>query len=285
MNGWQNLKLSGDEVVTWIVEKDVFSEKCFDEMVAHLQKTATPYHVVRVIPFIHEIDGKVPKVEGPCVVYGSIGVQKLAEKHGWTPGIWPMGDELLLQLGPLHRYLLNWPASFMKLSAVQEWIDNPFSSYDRRLDKFFIKPNADTKQFAGTVLNKADFAAWLANMNSIGYLEDNDFQVMVSAVKADMGCEWRTVIVNGKISSCSLYRQYQSVMPERHILPEVEELILKAHADSLDYLPAVYAVDVCQVGDDFKIVEYNTFNSAGLYECNVAKIIDDINSFVGVGEQ
>lgn len=42
----------------------------------------------------------------------------------------------------------------------------------------------------------------------------------------------------------------------------------------------VYVVDVCQVGDGFKIVEYNTFNSASLYDCDVAKIIDDVNEFV-----
>jgi hypothetical protein len=48
--------------VTWILESNVFAETCFDRMVAHLQGNSIPHHIIRVIPFLHEIEGKVPDV-------------------------------------------------------------------------------------------------------------------------------------------------------------------------------------------------------------------------------
>lgn len=260
-------------MVTWIIEKDVFAHECFDQMVRYCETTNTPHHVVRVVPFIHEIDGPVPDVSGPVVVYGSIGVQKLAAKHGWTPGVFTDPETFNYEtyrdwLGDL---LLNPDCVKMPLSQVATYLA------DKGMEQFFIKPNGDTKEFAGTVLSRERFGSWLENMNSIGYLSDNDFDVVLSSPKA-LGCEWRVVVVDGQISSASLYRQYQRVMPERHILPEVEQIVAEAHDR---FIPApVYVIDVAQAGDEFKVIEYNTFNSAGFYACDVEKVMRDVGRYV-----
>lgn len=262
-------------MVTWILEANVFAETCFDEMVAHLKATSTPYHVVKVVPFVHEIEGKVPEVSGPVVVYGSIGIQKLARKHGWTPGVWT-DTEAFSEVGAakhLGDMMLNARGNAVEFSAVSDYL-KLFYHPDA---EFFIKPNTDTKEFAGTTMRAAEFEAWKDKLISIGYLDNNDFAVIVAPAQK-VGCEWRVVVVDGKISDYSLYKQYQRVMPERHILPEVEALVYEAMAK---FQPApVYVIDVAQVGDEFKVIEFNTFNSAGLYACDVTKIIDDINSFL-----
>lgn len=258
--------------VTWVLENDVFSEACFTEMVEHLKVLAIPYHIVRVIPFVHEIDGEVPQIEGPVVVYGSIGIQKLAAKHGWTPGVWTAPTELLSRL-LLRNYYLNADLASMAISKVQAHIERK-----NLMDSdIFIKPDADTKEFPGEVMKGCEFTPWYTKMKDSGYLNENNFGVVISSAKT-LGCEWRVVVVDGEISGYSLYRQWQRVMPERHILPEVQQLVLDAHER---FAPApVYVMDVCQLGDEFKIIEYNTFNSAGLYACDVGKIIDDINALV-----
>lgn len=259
-------------MVTWVVEANVFSETCFDRMIAHLKKQTIPFHVVKVVPFVHEIDGHVPEIKGPVVVYGSIGVQKLARKHGWEPGVWAAPTELAsrLLLGDLY---LNGDLTSLAMSRVEDHI------LDKGLldEDIFIKPNADTKEFAGLVMKGSEFSPWYEKMKQIGYLDKNDFEVVISSAKT-IGCEWRIVVVDGKISSYSLYRQWQRVMPEHHILPEVEALVMEAHSR---FSPSpVYVIDVCQVGNGFKIIEYNTFNSAGLYECEVERIIDDVTEHV-----
>jgi hypothetical protein len=268
--------------VTWVLEQNVFAEVCFDLMVEHFKANDIPYHIVKVIPFIHEIEGKVPEITGPCVVYGSIGVQKLAAKHGWTPGVFG-GAEAMSEWNAsvgLQELYLNFGMMPIPISAVGEHPDRIARLLGGRgepVTEFFIKPDTDTKEFAGQVIRVEDFSKWYAGMVDSGYLDGNDFGVVVSRPQS-LGCEWRVVVVDGKISSYSLYRQYQRVMPERIITPEVEAVVAAAQAL---YVPAaVYVIDVAQVDDDYKIIEYNTFNSAGLYACDPTKIIDDINAFL-----
>ena len=257
--------------VTWILESNVFAEACFDEMLAHLRHRRLPHHVVRVIPFIHEVDGVVPEVSGPVVVYGSIGVQKLAETAGWKPGVFTNADFTTTSYKALGDLFLNQDAVRMRLSEVDAWL----RSFDG--DDFFIKPDGDNKEFAGTVMSRDEFARWHSNMLGIGYLESNDFDVVISTPKS-LGCEWRVVVVDGRIVTSSLYRQYGMVKAERHIIPEVEATVYKAHKR---FAPApAYVVDIAQADDTYKVVEYNTLNSAGFYDCDVRAIIDAVTDLV-----
>lgn len=264
-------------MITWVLEKNVFAEVCFDEMVAHFEEHGIPYHVVSVIPMLHEIEGRVPNIAGPCVVYGSIGAQKLAKRYGWSPGSFYDPDTFNYETyrDKLGDLLLNPDAVKLPISRLPKHID------DRGLmeTEIFIKPNGDTKEFAGEVMLGEKFTPWYRGMIESGYLDGNDFDIVVAS-KKKLGCEWRVAVVDGKIIESSLYRQWQRVMPERHILPEVEEIIMQAHAR---FVPApAYIVDVAQLYDDngeytFKVIEYNTLNSAGFYAMSPGPIIDAIN--------
>lgn len=269
---------------TWVLETNVFSEKCFDEMIAHFKAAGIPYETVRIIPFVHEIDGKKPVIEpgGNVIAYGSLGIQKLCNREGWAPGVWydPETFNYQAYADALGDLLLNHDMKRMALSHLPAYL------VGKPEKPFFIKPNGDTKEFAGTVLSPAEADDWIKQMRDSGYIDEADFDVIVAPVKT-LGCEWRAVVVDGVIASCSLYRQWNTVRPERHIIPEVELVIQQAHKR---HAPAdVYVVDIAQVEafDDngwrywqYKVIEYNTFNSAGLYDCDVAAIIDSINEMV-----
>jgi len=253
---------------TWVVERNVFDEKCFDEMIEHLKKENYPYHIVKVLPFVHTIEGKVPQIENPVVVYGSIGTQKLAIDHGWEPGVWT-GDEISERnsVRNLGKMSLNHDANFCKISQALEYA----KEYDG--EEWFIKPDSDTKEFAGMIIKTDVFAEWYQQLIDIGYLEHNDFEVMISSPKK-LGREWRLVVVFGEVVAYSIYRQYGIVKSERKIIPEV---LVFANEVISRYNPfRVYVIDIAETPDGFKIIEYNTFNSAGLYACDVGKIIDSI---------
>lgn len=178
---------------TWVLESNVFSERCFDEMMTHLEERAYPHHVVRIIPFSHEVVGGTPNVEGPCVVYGTLGIQKLAVSLGWKPGVWTndnfspttyaeqLGD-LFLNQGLIKCRLTEVVAT----ARVLSW------------PEFFIKPNSDGKAFAGSVVESGEIAAWVEQLTSSGLLSQNDFEVVMAAPLA-LGREWRTVMVGGKV--------------------------------------------------------------------------------------
>lgn len=266
--------------VTWVLERDVFSEECFYQMVEHFKANNIPYHIVKIIPFIHEIQGKVPEIEGPVVIYGSIGIQKLAERHNWKPGIWT-GEKfseksLIKNIG---KQALNNDMVFCKLKDVLTATTESI---------FFIKPNSDTKDFAGTVMEREDFQDWLDGMLASGYVDQSILETEVGVSRpVNIGCEWRFVVVNGEISSCSYYKQYQRVMPERGATKEVYDYA-QWIAWQFENPASVFVMDIAEITDrDYsnssapcRVIEYNTFNSAGLYKADVAKVIDDINILV-----
>lgn len=249
---------------TWVLESDVFSETCFDEMISHFKTCGISHHVVKIIPFIHEIQGTVPEISGPVMVYGSIGIQKMAHKHGWKPGVFPVPTEAETQkaLGDLY---LNADAVRMNISEVSDYLTEGHT---------FIKPDTDTKEFAGQIIDAGEFITWYQGMVKSGYLDNNDFPVVLSKPKK-LGCEWRVAVVDGKIVTSSIYRQYGIVKPQRHIIPEVQEAVELAISR---FKPTdAYVIDIAQVGDEYKVIEYNSINSAGFYACDVGAIIDAIN--------
>ena len=257
-------------MVTWVIERDVFSETCRQAMVKHFIANNIPYHIVRVIPFIHEIEGKVPNINDNVVVYGSIGCRNMAQKQNWLPGVWSDSSinesALIDNLGSLY---LNSDAVVTTMATVPKLFTG----------LVFMKPNTDTKEFAGTIFEAEFIDTWMQRQINSGYLEANisTLEVVASSVK-NIGCEWRIVVVNNKISDYSCYKQYQKVLPERWI-PEKALQFAEHVISTYNPLP-VYVIDICATDNGYKVVEYNTFNVAGLYECNVAKIINDINEYI-----
>jgi hypothetical protein len=75
-----------------------------------------------------------------------------------------------------------------------------------------------------------------------------------------------------------LYKQYQRVWTERSIEPEARAAVEEA---AKLFAPAdVYVADVCETDQGMKIIEYNTFNSAGLYACDAGVVIDRVSAWV-----
>jgi hypothetical protein len=260
-------------VTTWVLEKDVFSYRQEAEMLSWLKENGVPYHQIRIIPFIHEVDGRVPDISGPVVMYGSIGSQKLAERMGWKPGVFTGSEinetELQARFGSMY---LNSDARVCKFRDLPYVVSNN--------DEVFIKPNTDTKEFAGTVIESTKMREWIDGMMSSGYLEESflNAEVLVSEPKK-IGCEWRLVIVDGQIAAHSVYRQYGIVKPEIWMPKEAEDFANEAISV---YSPLdVYVLDICQIEDgSYKVIEMNTFNSAGWYACDVNKVMKSVTEFV-----
>jgi hypothetical protein len=258
--------------VTWVLEANVFAHSCFDEMVDHLRQIQIPYHVVRIVPFSHELVGNLPAIDNPCVAYGSIGVAKLAGRQRWLPGIWASDDlastVYARRLGD--KYLNNGLVA-CRLSEVER------RSIDLGWSQFFLRPDDDGKAFPGGIVTRSEIVGWIAQMRSAAVLEGNDADVVIAPAQVT-GREWRTVVVDGEIVAYSLYKNHERRWEERSIDPAA----LKAVEMAVEvFRPSdVFIVDVCETPDGMKIIEYNNFNAAGLYACDVGKVIDAVNRFI-----
>lgn len=126
-------------------------------------------------------------------------------------------------------------------------------------EKYFIRPLNDDKSFNGGTYTKN---------NIIEYNGD----VVIAKVK-HINKEHRFFIINGKISSASLYKingeiSTSSVIDEGAIL-FVEKMIKK-----FDF--PCFVIDIATIENEYKIVELNCINASGFYDINLYRLINSV---------
>lgn len=205
------------------------------------------------------------------MAYGSTAIDTVIDRNGWTPGVWRVDgvreSHSHAALGDLY---MN---TDMQIVPAREAAQ---VALEKGWEFFFVKPDTDTKEFAGTVTDPQKYPHFIDGMLAHEWI-DQDFDVCVSPIK-DIGIEWRLPVVGGKVVDYSIYRQWREVMPKREIYQEV--LDVAAQAIALHDPAPVYVIDIGQVDGELKVIEYNGFNSSGLYACNVANVVDAVNEHV-----
>jgi len=155
--------------------------------------------------------------------------------------------------GPLYPFLLN-----------QDFALEPFGVMKRcpRDVEKFIRPNDSDKKFDGGVYNIKEF---ITAHHQI--LRDED--LIIIAHRKEVRAEHRFVIINDQVVAGSSYgedpkRWYGNFEPAQNIANE-----FKPHNKM-----KAYTMDLC-IGDEgiWKLVELNSFESSGLYECNISRIV------------
>lgn len=255
-------------MTTWVIEQNIFKEQAFKDIISYFQTNNIPYHTIQVKPFEHTIVGKVPNILGPAVVYGSVGLSDVCKRHKWIPGVF---ESPQINCVSFQQYLgedyLNYDGTV-----------GSFQQLKTNLTEYFIRPIADSKDFAGTVMTDSEFRKWQTNMWDSGYLDkDNDVPVFVASPKY-IKREWRTVVVNGIPIAGSLYRENGRTKLQEGFPEEVWHTVARA-VSKLNPCP-VFVADVAYTGDGYKIIEYNTFNHAGFYASNVKEVIKRVNEYV-----
>lgn len=260
--------------VHWVLQQDsregrmTWNQKIID----HVTATGHLWTEIKIIPFERSVVGGDPIIEGPVVAYGTTAIDTVVERNKWSPGVWRSEgvreSHVRDALGDLY---MNEGMVVCPVSEAAQ------VASERGYEFFFVKPNTDTKEFPGTISDPARFPAWVEPMMQHEWI-GRDFDVCVSPI-VDIGIEWRLPVVDGKVVDYSIYRQWRQVMPKREIYQEV--LDVAAEAINRHNPAPVYVIDIGQVNGELKVIEYNGFNSAGLYDCDVANIVDAVNEYVG----
>lgn len=259
--------------IHWVLQNDnrdgrmAWNQKIID----HVQATGHLATEIKIVPFERSVVGGDPVIEGPVVAYGTTAIDTVVERNGWSPGVWRADgvreSRVQAALGDLY---MN---SSMVVCPVSE---AHTVALEKGYEFFFVKPDTDSKEFPGTISDPNRFPSWVEPMMQHEWI-GRDFDVCVSPL-VEIGIEWRLPVVNGKVVDYSIYRQWRQVMPAREIYQEVLDVAAEAIARH-DPAP-VYVIDIGQADGDLKVIEYNGFNSAGLYACDVANIVDAINEYV-----
>lgn len=260
-------------MVTWVLQQDNRHERMTwnQKIIDHCKATGHNSAEIKIIPFERSVVGGDPNIEGPVVAYGSTAIDTVVERNGWTPGVWRTEklreSYVAATLGDLymnHDMVVCPAEKAAEIAAERGW------------EWFFVKPDTDEKQFAGTITDPRKYPFFIEGMLAHEWVT-RDFEVCVSPIR-DIGIEWRLPVVDGKVVDYSIYRQYRQVMPSREIYQEV--LDVAAGAIARHNPVPVYVIDIGQVDDQLRVIEYNGFNSSGLYACDVGNVVDAVNRYV-----
>ncbi len=247
----------------WIIEDNLFKEPFYDKLLPFLDRLDIPYETNRVIPFGGGFLREPEPTRENIIVMGSYSMTVEAINRGWIPGaftnenydypIWSKewGDKCL-----------NYPATVSKFGEVA-----------KQDDLFFIRPCLDDKQFTGQIMDWEEFAEWqkkVIDLRETYTTLDYDTEVLVSEPKK-IEAEYRFIVVDKKVVTGSLYKQGQTVLYQECNDPEVYE-----YAQSIVdiWVPSRgFALDLCVHAGEFYVLEMGNMNAAGLYDCDVQKIV------------
>lgn len=257
--------------VLWVIQSNLGNRDTlaqFRTVLGHLQ---LPHREVVAIPFSDE----VPDVDwdGPTVFYGATGFIEKAWRSGrfrpcaffddeyfrfshWRNAF---GDDLLNQ-----HAVVTTLAGFAAMPHASE-------------SEWFVRPDRDSKVFAGEVIRFADAQTWAQRLSFGGFTFGDEESIVVAEPTA-ISTEWRLFMVEGKVSSASQYRKHLRLSPGPEVPAEVIAFGERCAA-RFDITP-VFVLDIAETVEGLKVIEVNCFNSAGFYAANLLDIVRDVSGCV-----
>lgn len=263
----------------WILQDNLFNEVAYQKLLETLERFQIPYSIHKVIPFIGELTPE-PELETTNVIcMGSYSLRHAAKKAGWYPGVFDLEPHNFNeQMKHWGQYMLNADA------VVSRFEDAVFTE-----DIMFIRPIEDSKVFAGTVMDKAEFQEW---QRKVCVLEE-DFGTSLTKNTLIQVCkpkkiyaEYRFWIVNGYPVTSSLYKRGDRVIYSPDVDDHVKrfvDMILKTKNNQTSitlsmandgWMPDdAWCLDVCETPEGMKVVEIGTINSCGFYAANMTDLV------------
>ena len=201
----------------FIVNTSLHREGGYALLIEQLERQSVPFTLVRKPPFVdylidliddldHEGNNKpimLDHIEGPVFVTGTTSMNLVSAKHDWKPGYIDSPD-LMTCIDHWGDLCLNAQALFGTLGDIAP----PDGD-------FFIRPNLDSKAFAGTVMSCKEFEDWRNDLMSIaGYTTLPPETEVVIAPLQTIWSEYRCIMIDGRYVTGSRYKTGRTVATE-----------------------------------------------------------------------
>ena len=245
----------------YIVQENVFKEENYDNLIQALDRLQLPYEIVKVLPFIDDIEFKTDSKH--IFPFGSLKMARISKQFGWKPGS-QMNDnhDFMVYKDFYRENLLNYDSKIIKFG------DKDFFSEEL----FFARPTKDTKVFTGKVFDMSEWQEFkeYSFINGHSTLLDANTEIQISTVKK-IQKEIRFWIVKGEIITASQYRLGNRLVLSDDIDQSAYDFCNKMI--KIFELNEAFVMDLCLVDGEYKIVECGCINCAGFYKANMQKLL------------
>jgi hypothetical protein len=284
----------------WVVDRSLGrrnalgqgGEAGYENLIDALERSQTPYTLVRKIPFSGTLidpddESRDPRVitldlENPVFVCGTLSMLQTSTEHGWAPGYIDGVDVVELEQ--------HWGNHMLNAEAVV----GTFADLEPPSDDFFARPVDDSKSFSGTVFaydadkpqegnGREQWLRWREQVMDIqssnASIRADDLVIM--APLKNIYAEYRLFVVGGQIVTGSRYKLGGRVFYTPDIDPAVRDFARERLAE---YCPRrAMCLDIAHIeGDEsYKVIETNSISSAGFYACDMNQFVGAINAEFG----
>jgi len=259
--------LEQSKKIKWLMQTNLLSYDNIAELQKVFYENAIDWTECTVIPFSEDIEIHGEIDSDLIIPYGSTKLTKLALKKNWKGVFFDYNNFRINTWNKNRTDMLNQDCIFSTVKDISS-IPAIFNAKDDEL--FFIRPVMDLKEFNGTVTTAKEIKNWMNSIESLSFDISSDCEIIISHPKK-LTNEARYFIVGGKVVSGSYYRIYGQLLAQPVMFDNVIEDIQKL-ADK--WLPnSTCVMDVALVDDEYKVIEFNCFNSSGFYKNDINKIV------------
>lgn len=174
-------------------------------------------------------------------------------------------------------WFLNRFSTFMTWGMFKWRLNNLMGSlpWNQFTGKLFIRPNSGTKTFAGVVLDlNKDLDLDIKTIDENSSVMPETMCLVTTAVELEG--EFRFVIADGKVVAGSEYR-WDGKLDVRRDWPQSCWDLAEKVAQHEWQVDIAYTCDVALVNEEARIVELNGFSCAGMYACDLTKVVEAVS--------
>jgi hypothetical protein len=254
----------------WIVQNNLFNEMSYNSFIAILEDCKIQHQIVKVIPFSRELEPTIDPPQ-PCIIMGGTTLSKIAAARGWVPGTF---------------YNTNfdsrvWLPRYGEFSLNSEALTYAFENVPEQEAPFFARGTDDNKSFSGKVFESwEEFDNWRMKVISLRetYSTLSGSTPVIVGPAYNILEEYRHWFVNGELVTSSRYKRDGRLSVSQYV---DENILDYARQTSAKFQPArAYVVDTAVLaGNEQRVIEINNINSAGLYGCDIEKLVRTLDSY------
>lgn len=249
----------------WLVQDDLYTENKRNDLLQALTRLDIPFITVKVKN--NTITPDIPLDNTmPIITNGSVMLSNIAKARGWNPGSL-LNDNFSYKVWAeyYNNIILN------KNAVISTLKDAKISS-----DTVFVRPVLDNKSFNGKVFTRDEFLQLQTDsVNLKSGLPKPDTEIILSSPKT-IGQEHRHYIVDGEIITNSRYK----LAGQPNFSQGCDEAVLDVVKKAIDiWTPArAFVLDTYISGNEIGIVEIGCICHAGLYESDIMKLVNALDS-------
>jgi len=260
--------------IRWVIQNNLISQPEFKLLKESCDKLGVEIEEIEVIPFSAELP-EFTMDEKTNIYYGSTTLMyNIYHQLNNPTGLFFDEDAFSMEnyINKWGKHMLNSDADITSFREVtqKQYPDDQI---------FFIRPDDDSKSFAGTTMTFKQIKDWGSNITLYDNVTLNEDTKILVSEPYNIKKEWRTYVVDGKVSTASRYRENFRLSKSGTDIPE--DMIQFVEDRCKEYQPyGAFAMDIALCGDNYYIIECGCINSVGLYDSDVNKLVTDISKYV-----